>query len=146
MTPNQRWSGELIDFDNGRSADGQVINAGVYVLKSLANDPDGIAYANFLYAEPNVKAIALSLVSGPQARYWQPAKANAISRDYPLTRFTTLFVDKPPGVPLEPRIREFLLYILSHDGMEAVIQDGAYLPLSAKRVDIERSKLKNLRR
>jgi phosphate transport system substrate-binding protein len=141
LNPNQRWSGELIDFDNGRSADGEVINAGVYVLKALANDPDGIAYANFLYSGPHVKAIALSRVSGPEATYWEPATATSISRDYPLTRFTTVFVDKAPGVPLEPRIREFLLYILSRDGMEKVIQDGAYLPLSAMQIELERSKL-----
>ena len=64
VLPHKRWSGDLIDFDNGHSADGQVINAGVYVLNALANDPDGIAYANFLYAGPEVKAVALS------SAYW----------------------------------------------------------------------------
>jgi phosphate transport system substrate-binding protein len=43
----------------------------------------------------------------------------------------TVFIDKAPGSPLEPRLREFLLYILSPDGMEVVIQDGAY-PLGGK--------------
>jgi phosphate transport system substrate-binding protein len=141
LAPHQRWSGDLVDFDNGHSADGQVINAGVYVLKALANDPDGIAYANFLYAGPEVKAIALSSASGPQADFWQPTPENAVSRNYPLTRFTTVFVDKAPGLPLEPRLREFLLYILSRDGMGAVVRDGAYLPLNAKQIDIERSKI-----
>ena len=141
LAPHLRWSGDLVDFDNGHSADGQVINAGVYVLNALANDPDGIAYANFLYAGREVKAIALSSASGPQANFWQPTRENALSRNYPLTRFTTVFVDKAPGTPLEPRVREFLLFILSRDGMEAVVQDGAYLPLNAKQIDIERSKL-----
>lgn len=139
---HERWNGELVDFNNnGRSADGQVINAGAYVLEALANDPDGIAYANVLYAGPNVKAIALSRSSGSQVIYWNPTIENAFNRDYPLTRFTTVFVDKALGTPLEPRLREFLLYILSRDGMEAVVQDGAYLPLNAKQIDIERSKL-----
>jgi phosphate transport system substrate-binding protein len=141
VLPHKRWSGDLIDFDNGHSADGQVINAGVYVLNALANDPDGIAYANFLYAGPEVRAIALSSASGPQADFWQPTRENAVSRNYPLTRFTTVFVDKAPGSPLEPRVREFLLFILSRDGMEAVVRDGAYLPLNAKQVDTERSRL-----
>jgi phosphate transport system substrate-binding protein len=52
-----------------------------------------------------------------------------------------VFVDKAPGSPLEPRVREFLLFILSREGMEAVVRDGAYLPLNAKQIDIERSKL-----
>jgi phosphate transport system substrate-binding protein len=142
LAPHQRWSGDLVDFDNGHSADGQVINAGVYVLKALAKDPDGIAYANFLYAVPEVRAIALSSVSAPD-NYWEPTTQNAINRDYPLTRFTNVFVNKAPGVPLEPRLREFLLYILSRDGMEAVVRDGAYLPLNPKQIDIERLKLED---
>jgi phosphate transport system substrate-binding protein len=141
VLPHKRWSGDLVDFDNGHSADGQVINAGVYVLNALANDPDGIAYANFLYAGPKVKAIALSSASGPQANFWQPTLENAVTRNYPLTRFTTVFVDQAPGSPLEPRVREFLLFILSRDGMEAVVRDGAYLPLNAKQIETERSKL-----
>jgi phosphate transport system substrate-binding protein len=141
LAPHQRWSTELVDFDNGHGTNGEVINAGVYVIRALASDPDGIAYANFLYASPEVKAIALSSLSAPRANYWKPTVENAISRAYPLTRFTTVFVDKAPGSPLEPRLREFLLYILSREGMEAVVRDGAYLPLNAKQINIERAKL-----
>jgi phosphate transport system substrate-binding protein len=141
LAPLQRWNSRLVDFDNGRDADGQVINAGVYVLQALANDPDGIAYANFLYAGPEVKAIALSAASGHQADFWAPTPENAFSRNYPLTRFTTVFVDKSPDSPLDPRVKEFLLFILSRDGMEAVVRDGAYIPLNATQIGVERSKL-----
>ena len=56
---NTRWTEDLNDFDNGHRTDGQVINAGVYVLDALAKDPAGTAYANFLYSGPDVKALAL---------------------------------------------------------------------------------------
>jgi phosphate transport system substrate-binding protein len=136
---SSRWVENLKDFDNGYRADGQVINAGVYVLDALAKDPAGIAYANFLYAGPDVKALALARGTGD--RYWEPTRENAFRRDYPLTRFTTVFLDRAPGQPIDPKLKEFLHYILSRDGMEAVVQDGAYLPLNAKQIEIERKKL-----
>lgn len=138
---NNRWTESLTDFDNGHQPDGQVINAGVYVLDALAKDPNGIAYANFLYAGPSVKALALSKSEGADARYVEPTRENAFQRAYPLTRFTTAFLDRKPGEPVDPKLKEFLRYILSRDGMEAVLEDGAYLPLNAKQVAIELHKL-----
>jgi phosphate transport system substrate-binding protein len=136
-----RWTGELKDFDNGHPANGQVINAGVYVLDALAKDPAGIAYANFLYAGPKVKALGLSRSIGAGEKYWEPTRENAFRRDYPLTRLTTVFLDRVPGQPVDPKVKEFLRYILSRDGMEAVVKDGAYLPLNAEQIETERRKL-----
>ena len=138
---SNRWTDKLQDFDNGHRPDGQVINAGVYVLDALAKDPAGIAYANFLYAGPQVKALPLSWTEGPTAKYWEPTSQNVFRRDYPLTRFTTVFLDRPPGRPVDPRLKEFLRYILSRNGMAAVVEDGAYVPLNEKQIDIERQKL-----
>jgi phosphate transport system substrate-binding protein len=136
---NNRWTEDLKDFDNGRSADGQVINAGVYVLDALAKDPVGIAYANFLYAGTDVKTLALA--RDTRDKYWEPTPEAAFRREYPLTRFTTVFLDRAPGQPVDPKLKEFLHYILSRDGMKAVVEDGAYLPLNAKQIEIERKKL-----
>ena len=41
-------------------------------------------------------------------------------------------VDRPPGMPLPPKVREFLRYLLSRDGQQAINEDGRYLPLSPK--------------
>lgn len=139
LTGKMRWTAGLMDFENGHQADGQVINAGVYVLDALAKDPAGIAYANFLYAGPDVKALALAHGAGDQ--YWEPTRKNAFQRNYPLTRFTMVFLDRAPGRPVDPKLKEFLYYILSRDGMDAVVKDGAYLPLNAKQIEIERKKL-----
>jgi len=52
LNDSGRWNEDLKDFDNGRDTNGEVINAGVYILQALAKDPDGIAFANVLYANP----------------------------------------------------------------------------------------------
>ena len=42
-------------------------------------------------------------------------------------------MDRAPGQPLEPRVKEFLRYILSREGQQDIVDDGRYLPLSARR-------------
>ncbi|MBB5343746.1 PstS family phosphate ABC transporter substrate-binding protein [Tunturibacter empetritectus] len=138
---NGRWTASMHDFDNGHRPDGEVINAGVYVLRALAADPDGIAYANFLYTTPEVRALALASTSGSGIQYHEPTRDNVFSRLYPLTRFTTVFLDRKPGEPVKPALKEFLRYILSRDGMQAVVNDGAYVPLNAMQLEKERHKL-----
>ena len=51
---------------------------------------------------------------------------------YPLTRVITMFLNRPPGKPVDARLREFLRYVLSRQGQEAVLRYGrGYLPLLA---------------
>ncbi|HXN21417.1 MAG TPA: substrate-binding domain-containing protein [Candidatus Dormibacteraeota bacterium] len=134
-----KWNSELRDFDNRRTPEGDVINAGVYVLEALAKDRYGIAYGNILHGNPSVKMVALARANaGP---YIEPTKENVWRRTYPLTRFTNAVINRPPGKPVDPTIKEFLRYILSRDGMQAVVQDGAYLPLTQKLIEAQLRKL-----
>ena len=136
-----RWSEAVRDFDNGHQPNGEVINAGVYVLKAVAADPNGMGYANFLYAPPEVRALALTSGKALESSYFEANRENIFSRLYPLTRFTTVYLDRRPAEPVRPALLEFLRYILSREGMEAVVKDGAYVPLNAKRLEQERRKL-----
>ena len=133
-----RWNEDLKDFDNGREPNGEVINAGVYILQALAKDPDGIAFANVLYANPEVKTVALAEREG--GPYVVPSRESVWSRAYPIARFTTAYVNRPPGKPLPPAVREFLRFLVSREGMELVEADGAYLPINpeVQREDLEK--------
>jgi phosphate transport system substrate-binding protein len=141
LNDTNHWSHEMVDFENGHLSNGEVINAGNYVLQALAKDPQGIGYANVLYANPEVKTVALSAGNGADREFWAPTWANVFSRSYPLTRYTSVFLDRTPGLPVDPRVKEFLRYILSREGMRSVVEDGAYVPLNAGQVEIERHKL-----
>ena len=127
LKDSDKWNDQLKDFPNGRRPDGEVINAGVYVLEALAKDPYGIAFANVMYANPNVKTIALAASGGD---FVEPTKENAWKRSYPLARYTNLALNRRPGQPIDPKILEFVRYILSRDGMAAVVREGSYLPLN----------------
>jgi phosphate transport system substrate-binding protein len=99
------------------------------ILDLVAKDPDGITYAPLKGANGSVKPLALSLdEKGPFAELKREAVA---SEAYPLTRPVTMVLNRAPGAQAEPRIKEFLRFILSQQGQEFVAKDGGYTPLNA---------------
>jgi phosphate transport system substrate-binding protein len=58
----------------------------------------------------------------------EPILSNFVSRAYPLTRFNYLYVNKPPGKPLDPVMKELLHVVLSREGQAAALQ-AHFLPL-----------------
>jgi phosphate transport system substrate-binding protein len=59
---------------------------------------------------------------------------------YPLARFLFVYINKAPGKPLDPLVKEYVKLILSREGQEVAIKDG-YLPLPASIVKEELAKL-----
>ena len=133
------WNADLKDFDNGHDAHGEVINAGVYILEALAKDPDGIAFANLQYINPEVKQIGLAEHEG--APYILATPETIWDHSYPLHRFSTLYINRKPRAAVDPKVKEFIRYILSREGMQAVADDGAYTPLNEAVAAEQRHKL-----
>jgi phosphate transport system substrate-binding protein len=94
----------------------------------VARDPAAIAYGPMVAAAGAVRALPLAK-SG--TAFVKPAAGSAADRSYPLARAVIVAIDRPLGKPLDPRVREFLRYVLSDEGQAAVAKDGAYVPLAA---------------
>jgi phosphate transport system substrate-binding protein len=62
------------------------------------------------------------------------------SGKYPLSRFLYIYINRAPGKPLDPIVKEYVKLVLSQEGQEVVIKDG-YLPLSAEIVKQELAKI-----
>jgi phosphate transport system substrate-binding protein len=122
-----------------RQPDSTLRDGGLRILEALARDPYGIAYSNLHYMNGQVKPLALAATDG--GPYYEATKENLIQRKYPLTRFITTFVNRAPGRPLDPKVKEFLRYILSREGQQEVVRDGNYLPLSEEAVLAQLRKL-----
>ncbi len=133
------WNADLKDFDNGHQPNGEVINAGVYILQALAKDPDGIAFANLLYANLQVKQIGLA--AHPGGPFVLATPETIWDHSFPLHRFSTLYINRPPGAAVDPKVKEFIRYILSREGMQAVVNDGAYTPINEHVAEEQRAKL-----
>jgi phosphate transport system substrate-binding protein len=58
-----------------------------------------------------------------------------------MVRSIYIYLNRKPGTSLEPKLREFLRYILSREGQETVAKNGSYLPLTAAIAAEQRRKL-----
>jgi phosphate transport system substrate-binding protein len=108
------------------------------VVQAVASDRQGIGYSGIGYKTADVRPVAVSAKTGGACM--DPTSENGYTGKYPLSRFLYLYLNQKPGVPLDPLRQEFLKYVLSRDGQEAVVKDG-YLPLTATLAAEERVKL-----
>src|SRR5262249_10665310 len=109
------------------------------ILGEIDKDPAAIGYGGFYGERPNTKRIAVS--ENPNGPYLTGSFDEVSAAKYPLTRFIHIVVNKPPGKPLDPKIKEFLKYVLSMEGQKMVANEGVFLPLPARLVQQELHKL-----
>jgi phosphate transport system substrate-binding protein len=136
---SHRWNNDLREFRHITRPDGSIYDHGRQILDALARDPDGIAVSNIGYAGPEVKPLALAAREG--GPYVRVSAATLIDETYPLTRLIPACFPRAPGAPLDPRVKEFLRYILSREGQAEIARDGSYLPL---RPDLAAAAIRSL--
>ena len=66
---------------------------------------------------------------------------NVRNRSYPLIRDAYIYVNKAPGRPMDPKVREFIRFVLSREGQEIIQKAGVYSALPASYI---RDQLKKL--
>jgi len=125
---SDKWNCDLKEFADAKRSDGTSVDAGERILEALAQDRYGIAYSNLGFMNPQVKPIAVAFAHG--GPFYQATKESLIQRRYPLTRAASIYVNSAPGKNLDPRVQEFLRYILSKEGQLEVVREGDFLPLT----------------
>ncbi len=108
------------------------------VVQSVASSLNGIGYSGIGYITSGVKALALAAEDG--ADPVAASAENALSGDYPLSRYLYIYVNKKPDTALRPLELEFLKMVLSRSGQEVVSKDG-YIPLPIRIVERELRKI-----
>jgi len=88
---------------------------------------------------PNLKVLAIS--TKPGGPYVPLTADNVANRSYPLIRDAYIYVDKAPGRQLDPKVREFMRFVLSREGQEIIQKNGPYTAIPASYV---REQLKKL--
>lgn len=106
------------------------------IMATLAQDPDGISFGNASYRTDQVRTLGLS-VNGVDSPFSLPEIA---SGRYPLQRYLYIYVNRNPGRPLDPLVKEFLRFVLSRQG-QALVSKDHYLPLPATVDEQELQKL-----
>lgn len=118
------WNEDLREYDNLTT-----------MLADLRRDPYGIAYAPLAYRNDGVKPIALAdTAAGP---YVTLTRQTVADRSYPLARpvyFNYTIDDERSQIAnprLDPKVDEFMRFVLSAQGQAIVARDGTFLPLTA---------------
>lgn len=94
------------------------------IMRALTRDPYGISFGNGSYMTHQVKALGL-ISKGVESQF---TLDDIASGRYPLERYLYIYVNRAPGKPLKPIIKEFLRFVLSRQGQEFVSRNQ-YLPL-----------------
>jgi ABC-type phosphate transport system substrate-binding protein len=110
----------------------------VETARALAADPQGIGFGGLEEGGPGLRA--LSVAANADSLYIDLNAVSASNGKYPLTRYMYIRVNRRPGEPLPPAVKQFLRYVLSRDGQEPILYSG-YFPLGARVVREELAKL-----
>jgi len=126
-----KWNEGMRAFSNmaGLKPDGSLTPGGELIMNALSEDRYGIGYTGIPFVTGNTRALELAEDAG--APHVALTLDNVQNRSYPLLRDVYYYVRREHGKPLDPKLREFLSYILSQEGQQALQEDGKYLPLTA---------------
>ncbi len=108
------------------------------VVQGVTVDRYAIGYSGIGYATAGVRAVPLAAKAGSACV--EATAENAYAGTYPLARFLYVYVNRAPGKALDPLMREFVRFVFSKEGQEAVIKDG-YFPVPSSITKEETGKV-----
>jgi phosphate transport system substrate-binding protein len=98
------------------------------VIQGVACDISGIGYSGVGYGTADVKAVQ---IRGEDGKCYAPIVEHAASGSYPIARFLYIYVNKNPNQALDPLRGEFIRYVYSQQGQQAVVRAGFFPVIKA---------------
>src|SRR6059036_936213 len=108
------------------------------VVQGVSEDRNGVGYSGIGYTTSGVRAAPLAAKEGES--FHEANYQTVLNGSYPLSRFLFVYINRAPGKPLDPLVKEFAKFVLSKEGQGIVIKDG-YYPLPASVIKEELAKL-----
>ena len=134
-----KWNESLHEYANYKNADGTNTLEAQQVVDAVAKDKYSIGYSSVAYLTDRTKAIAIA--PRGSSTYVNLTLDSIRDRTYPLADEVYFYVNRVPAQPIDPKVKEFLRYVLSRQGQDAVQRDAKYLPLTAAIVNQQLKKL-----
>ena len=126
-------------FANYITPDGKINSWSLQAQHAIAQDKYVMYYASPLVLSPDMKELAVqSYEGGP---YVKRTLETVHDRSYPLYGQYFFYFNRAPGRPVDPKVDEWLHFILSQEGQDCVQREGRYLPLTAAVVQAQLQKL-----
>jgi phosphate transport system substrate-binding protein len=108
----------------------QEIPEGGNISEAVSKDRYAIGYTCLCFQSTAVKALGVAATEGSMPV--KPTRSSVADGTYPLGRSIYIYIDREPADPVDPKVKEFLTYVLSREGQEAVARTRDYLPLTPK--------------
>ena len=140
MHGSAKWNQSLLEYANYGKPDGTLAIGASMMVEDLAKDPYGICYSEENFKVDGVKLVELA--PGDTKNYVPLTRENVRNRSYPLYDAVYLYANGSAEKPMDPKVKEFLRFVLSREGQEAIVRDGKYLPLTKEVLDVQLKKLK----
>jgi len=101
------------------------------VILNLGRDQLGIGYSGLGLQSSTVRVVPLAENEGMP--FVTPSSSTIQNQTYPLRRVLYLYINKDPKGSLPAAAKEFLAFLMSQEGQEAVIKAG-FFPLPANQI------------
>jgi phosphate transport system substrate-binding protein len=119
-------------YANYITPDGKINSWSLQARRAIAKDPYALFYVSPASMGPELKELEIIPEGGGPAV--RRSLESIHDRTYPLFNEYYFYYNKAPGKPLDPKVDEFLHFILSQEAQDCVQQEGRYMPLTAKVV------------
>jgi phosphate transport system substrate-binding protein len=138
---SDKWNDRIQAYGNIVNPDGSRYIEADQITDNLGKDKYGIAYNRFRGERAHVRRIAVA--PGNSRACVEHTLENVQNRTYPLYNEQYFYTSVKPGTKMDPKVKEFMRYVLSQEGQADVMRDGKYLPLTAEVVRAQLKKLED---
>lgn len=134
-----QWVEGFKTYANYATPEGKIYPWSYQVRDAVKTDRYAISVSSPLSVDPNLKELPVQAYDG--GPYVKRTLESVRDHTYPLYNEIYFYFDHEPGKAIDPKVEEFMRFILSQEGQEQVQREGRYLPLTAEMV---REQLKKL--
>jgi len=107
--------------------EGKINSWSLQARRAIAKDRYAMYYVSPASLGPELKELAVQAYEG--GPYVKRSLESIHDRTYPLYHESYFYLNREPGKPIDPKVEEFLRFILSQEGQDCIQREGRYLPL-----------------
>jgi phosphate transport system substrate-binding protein len=135
---SDKWNETIHTYGNYMAADGTRHLEANEINGAVGHDKYAIGFNRYRSEQPKVHRLAVGAGNGPLVEH---TIENVQNGSYPLATQVYFYTTVLRGQKMDPKVKEFLRFILSQEGQAEVQLDGKYLPLTAAMVREQLMKL-----
>ena len=119
--------------------DGKINSWSLQARRAIAKDKYAMYYVSPASMGPELKELAVQAFEG--GPYVTRSVESIHDHTYPLYHESYFYLNREPGQPIDPKVEEFLHFILSQEGQDCIQREGRYMPLTPEMVKEQLKKI-----